>query len=330
MEDQMLDVLIVGAGPIGLACGIEAEKSGLTYVIIDKGTLVNSIYHYPLKMTFFSTSDKLEIGGVPFISHNPKPTRDEALEYYRRVAMSWKLNVRLYEAVEDIASFGTDTYKVTSSKKQYLVRSVVLATGFYDLPHRMNIPGEDLPKVSHYYKEAHPYFGQRLAVVGASNSAVDAALETYRKGADVTMIIRSGEIGSNVKYWVKPDIENRIKEGSIKAYFDTQILSVHPEYITIETNGKQKQLSNDFVLALTGYEPNFDFLNKIGIDIQSDEKCVPVHNPATMETNRPNIYLAGVICGGLETNKWFIENSRVHAVDIISQIVQKKKLHSRI
>jgi len=329
MENQILDVLIVGAGPIGLACGIEAEKADLSYLIVDKGALVNSLYHYPLKMTFFSTSEKLEIGGVPFISNNPKPTRDEALEYYRRVALSWKLQIHLYEGVEDISErVHGESYTIQTSKASYFARSIVLATGFYDLPHKMNIPGEELSKVNHYYKEAHPYFGQKLVVIGASNSAVDAALETYRKGAEVTMVIRGESIGSNVKYWVKPDIENRIKEGSIHAYFNAQVLSIQEHSVTIETDGKTLVIPNDFVLALTGYEPNFDFLKKIGVNIQSDEKCVPVHNSETMETNMPNIYLAGVICGGLETNKWFIENSRVHALNIMGQIKAKKMLHS--
>lgn len=321
MSDQILDVCIVGAGPIGLACGIEAEKAGLSYVILDKGTLVNSMYNYPLKMTFFSTSEKLEIGGVPFISHNPKPTRDEALEYYRRVAMSWKLNVRLYEPVKDITASPGGHYQVTTSKAEFAAKNIVLAMGFYDLPHHMGIPGEHLPKVSHYYKEAHPYYGQRLVVIGAANSAVDAALECYRKGADVTMIVREEKISDRVKYWVKPDIENRIKEGSIKAIFKAEIKEITEASVIITVDGKKQVLDNDFVLAMTGYEPNFSFLEKIGIDIARDEKCVPLHNPDTMETNMPNIYLAGVICGGLETNKWFIENSRIHAIRIMEQII---------
>ncbi len=321
----MLDVFIIGAGPIGLACGIEAAKANLTYQIVDKGTLVNSLYNYPLGMTFFSTSNKLEIGDVPFISHNPKPTRSEALEYYRRVADKWQLKINLYEEVIDVNPLN-DFYEITTTKGAYRAINVVLAMGFYDLPHLMNIPGEDLKKVSHYYKEPHPFYGQKLAIIGAANSAVDAALECYRKGADVTMIIRGDKIGDNVKYWVKPDIENRIKEGSIKAYFNATPKSITESHIIINTNDVEVRLENDFVLAMTGYEPNFDFLEKIGINILPDDKCVPVHNTETMETNMPNIYLAGVICGGLETNKWFIENSRIHAVNIMRKIIGKSKV----
>src|SRR6187401_1312793 len=222
------DLIIIGAGPIGLACGIEAKKAGLDYVIIEKGCLVNSLYHYPLNMTFFSTSERLEIGEVPFISHNPKPTRDEALEYYRRVAMHWKMNTRLYERVDvvkrlQVEGSRLESFIVTTSKSIYEVSNVVISTGFYDIPNLMGIPGEDLPKVHHYYKEPHPYYGQKILVVGAANSAVDVALETYRKGAEVTMVVREPAIGESVKYWVKPDIENRIKEGSIKAYFNSEI-----------------------------------------------------------------------------------------------------------
>lgn len=318
-------MFIIGAGPIGLACGIEAAKANLTYQIVDKGTLVNSLYNYPLGMTFFSTSNKLEIGDVPFISHNPKPTRSEALEYYRRVADKWQLKINLYEEVIDVNPLN-DYYEITTTKGAYRAINVVLAMGFYDLPHLMNIPGEDLKKVSHYYKEPHPFYGQKLAIIGAANSAVDAALECYRKGADVTMIIRGDKIGDNVKYWVKPDIENRIKEGSIKAYFNATPKSITESHIIINTNDVEVRLENDFVLAMTGYEPNFDFLEKIGINILPDDKCVPVHNTETMETNMPNIYLAGVICGGLETNKWFIENSRIHAVNIMQKIIGKSKV----
>ena len=326
---DQLDVLIIGAGPIGLACGIEASKAGLAYTILDKGPLVHSIYNYPSKMTFFSTSEKLEIGNVPFVSIQSKPTRDEALEYYRRVALHWDLNVRLFEEVLDIKPKAQKGYEITSSKGVYEARYIILAMGFYDIPHRLNVPGEELPKVSHYYKEAHPYFKQNLAIIGAANSAVDAALESYRKGAQVTMIIRGSQIGSNVKYWAKPDIENRIKEGSIKAYFDSEVVSIQEGSITIRSaDGKFLELENDFVLALTGYQPNFEFLQKIGVRIAPDNKCIPIHDAETMETNLEGIYLAGVICGGLETNKWFIENSRIHANHIIADI--HRKLSGRI
>ncbi|WP_416867351.1 MAG: YpdA family putative bacillithiol disulfide reductase [Imperialibacter sp.] len=320
----MLDVFVIGAGPIGLACGIEAQKRDLSYVIVDKGCLVNSIYNYPANMTFFSTSDKLEIGEVPFISHNPKPTRPEALEYYRRVTSSWKLNVRLYEPVNSVEKKG-DFFVISTSKATFEARNVILATGFYDLPYLLNVPGEELPKVRHYYKEAHPYFGMKVLVIGAANSGVDVALETYRKGAkEVTMVIRDEVIGDRVKYWVKPDIENRIKEGSIKAYFKSQVVAIREKEVDIITPEGMKTLENDFVLAMTGYQPSFTFLKSMNIEVGTDDFLTPVHNPETMETNVPGIYLAGVICGGLKTNKWFIENSRVHAEVIMEGIAKKQ------
>lgn len=316
------DLIIIGAGPIGLACGIEAKKAGLKYLIIDKGCLVNSIYHYPLGMTFFSTSERLEIGGVPFISHGPKPNRFEALEYYRRVCMSWELNVKLYEAVE--SSFIKDNlHHVTTTKGKYAARSLVLALGFYDLPYLLNLPGEDLPKVKHYYDEPHPYFNQKIVVIGAANSAVDVALETWRKGAEVTMVIRESGIRDSVKYWVKPDIENRIKEGSIKAFFNSEVLRIGETSVDIKTPEGQKTLANDFVLAMTGYQPPFDFMTSLGIQFHNDEFHTPVYNEETMETNIKSLYLAGVVCGGLKTNKWFIENSRVHAGMIVADLKNK-------
>lgn len=322
---QNIDVLIIGAGPIGLACGIKAESEGLSYLIVDKGTLVNSLYHYPYGMTFFSTSDKLEIGGVPFISHNPKPTRMEALEYYRRVASSHKLNTSLYNAVKNIEKNETG-FKVITEKFDLEAESIIVATGFYDLPHKLGIPGEDLPKVSHYYKEAHPYYDMKLAIVGAANSAVDAALECYRKGAkEVTMVIREEEIRKTVKYWVKPDIENRIKEGSINAYFESEITAIRENEIDIKTPGENITIENDFVLAMTGYEPNYDFLSNMGVKKIEEPPFAPVYDTESMETNVEGIYLAGVICGGMETNKWFIENSRVHA-DMIMEHIKSKRM----
>lgn len=319
----MLDVIIVGGGPIGLACGVEAKKAGLTYIIIEKGCLVNSLYHYPLNMTFFSTSDRLEIGGVPFISHGPKPNRAEALEYYRRVCLSHQLDIRLYEKVEKIKRKDAH-FTIHTSKGTYTSRSVVLALGFYDLPYLLHVPGEDLPKVKHYYDEPHPYFGQKIVVVGAANSAVDVALETYRKGAEVTMVIREPTIRDSVKYWVKPDIENRISEGSIKAYFNSEIVSITTTSVSIKTPTGEVQRENDFVLAMTGYQPPFDFMKAAGIRFHDDEFHTPVYNEATMETSTPGLYLAGVVCGGLKTNKWFIENSRVHAEVIVSDILSKR------
>lgn len=318
----MIDVLIIGAGPIGLACGIEAKKKGLNYLIIDKGCLVNSIYNYPLNMTFFSTSDKLEIGDVPFISHGNKPNRFEALEYYRRVASSQQLDIKLYERVETIKK-EQGHFVITSNKTNYKAKAIVLSTGFYDYPYMMNVPGEDLPKVRHYYDEPHPYFRQKIIVVGAANSAVDVALETYRKGADVTMVVREPEIRESVKYWVRPDIENRIKEGSIKAYFNSSISKIAEHQVTVKTPDGVIDIENDFVLAMTGYEPNFSMMESIGIDFQNDEFKTPIYSETTNESNVPGAYLAGVVCGGLKTNKWFIENSRVHAINIMEDITKK-------
>jgi thioredoxin reductase (NADPH) len=314
--NTLLDFIIIGAGPIGLTCGIACEQKGLTYQIIEKGTLVNSLYNYPLNMTFFSTSEKLEIGNVPFISHNPKPTRAEALEYYRRVAMHWKLKVRLFEKVRDVTR-AENTFFVRTDKAVFQSRAIIISTGFYDLPNLLNIPGEKLPKVHHYYREPHLYYGQKIVVIGAANSAVDVALETWRKGAEVTMVIREKEIGENVKYWVRPDIQNRIKAGDITAYFESKLTEVRENEVEIQTPEGKKTLPNDFVLAMTGYLPDFGLLTQMGVEIGEDEMKTPVHNTETMETNMPGIYLAGVICGGMQTNKWFIENSRDHADKIM-------------
>ena len=322
--EQKVEILIIGAGPIGLACGIEAEKAGISYVIVDKGCLVNSLYHYPKNMTFFSTSDRLEIGEVPFISHNPKPTRAEALEYYRRVASSWKLKTQLYERI-DAVSKQDNTFIVQSNKTTYQATKIVIATGFYDLPYPLNVPGENLPKVKHYYNEPHPYYDMNVAVVGAANSAVDVALEVYRKGArSVTMVVREKEINPRVKYWVRPDIENRIKEESIKAYFESNIIKIEEQTIDIKTPDEQLTIENDFVLAMTGYQPDFSFLESIGVEIGTDDFKTPVYDANSMETNVSGVYLAGVICGGLKTNAWFIENSREHAEIIINHISNQK------
>lgn len=316
-------MLIIGGGPIGLACGLEAKAAGLSYVIIEKGPLVNSLYNYPSNMTFFSTSERLEIGGVPFVSNNPKPTRAEALEYYRRIAMSNQLHIRLFEEVQDVQR-KEGIYRVRTSKGSYKAVHVILATGFYDIPNKLNIKGEDLPKVRHYYKDPHFYAGQRVIVVGANNSAVDAALETFRKGAEVTMVIRGSEIGKRVKYWVKPDIENRIKDGEIKAFFNSTLKEIRETEADILTPGGLVTIENDFVLSMTGYQPNFDFLRKIGIQLSDDEKLYPTYLPESMESNMPNLYLAGVVCGGMDTHIWFIENSREHAPAIIRKILEKQ------
>lgn len=316
---ETYDILIIGAGPIGLACGLAAQKAGLNYLIIEKGCLTNSLYNYPLYMTFFSTSEKLEIGGVPFVSISAKPIRPEALEYYRRVAVSNHLNTHLFEAVETIKQTN-GSYTVTTTNTSYTTKHVIIATGFYDIPNMLNIPGEHLPKVNHYYKDPHFYAMQKVLVIGANNSSVDAALETYRKGAAVTMVIREEGIGKRVKYWVKPDIENRISEGSIKAYTHSTVQAIREHEVDILTPDGIITLENDFVLALTGYQPNFSFLEKAGIKLSEDEKKHPSYNPDTMETNIPGIYLAGVVCGGMDTHVWFIENSRDHADKIIAHI----------
>lgn len=319
-----VDVLIIGGGPIGLACGIACQKNGLTHQIIEKGALVNSIYHYPVNMTFFSTSDRLEIGDVPFISHNPKPTRQEALEYYRRVALHWKLNISLFDEVRRVERL-TEGFSVHTAKSDYQAKYVIIATGFYDIPNLLNIPGESLDKVHHYYRDPHIYFGQKIVVVGAANSAVDVAMETWRKGADVTMVIRDQQIRESVKYWIRPDIENRINEGSIKAYFNANLVGIRENEVEIETaEGKHHVIPNDYVLAMTGYLPDFSFLHSMGIEIGGDEFRTPIHDPATMKTNVEGLYLAGVICGGLKTNKWFIENSREHADLIMADIINQR------
>lgn len=318
-----LDIVIVGGGPIGIACGLEAQKKGLTYVIIEKGPIVNSLFNYPVNMQFFSSSEKLEIDEIPFISKEAKPKRDEALEYYRRIVTSNKLNIHLFERVESVVK-QDDVFAVTTTKSNYVSNNVIIATGFYDIPNKLNIPGEELPKVSHYYKDPHFYAGQKLAVIGASNSAIDAALECYRKGAEVSLIIRGPEVGQRVKYWVRPDIINRIEEGSIKAYYNTNVTEIKDEEITLNSPEGTRSLPNDFVLALTGYKPNFKFLEKLGIQLSDDEKRLPAYDPDTMESNVEGLYLAGVICGGMETHKWFIENSRVHAKIIAQHILDSR------
>ncbi|MDF2553345.1 MAG: ypdA [Chryseobacterium sp.] len=319
---EILDILIIGAGPIGLNCALEARKNNLSYLIIEKGTIVNSLYNYPLYMRFFSTAEKLEINEIPFISAAPKPGRQEALEYYQGIARQKKLNINLYEKVLNVSK-REEIFEIKTSKSKYLAKNVIISTGFYDIPNLMNIPGEDLSKVQHYYTEPYPYAKQKIVVVGSSNSSVDAALETYRKGAEVTMIIRHSEISENVKYWVKPDIENRINEGSIKAHFNSELLEIKENSVIFKNeHGETQEIANDFVLAMTGYLPDFDFLKNSGIDLQGD--CLnPVYNPETMESNISNLYLAGVVCGGKDTHLWFIENSRIHAEMIVRDILSK-------
>jgi thioredoxin reductase (NADPH) len=325
-------VIIIGGGPIGLACAIEAQKAGLEYLILEKGCLVNSLYNYPVNMTFFSTSERLEIGDVPFVSNNAKPTRPEALEYYRRVALAYHVNIHLFEEVVLVQSreSGVESqnhlqsmFNVVTDKSSYTANHIIIATGFYDIPYLLNVPGEDLPKITHYYKEPHLYAFQKVIVIGAQNSAVDAALETWRKGAEVTMIIREEQIGERVKYWVRPDIVNRIKEGSIKAYFNSSVKEIRQHEVVIETPDETITLENDRVIAMTGYKPNLDFLKKTGIHLSEDDIMCPSINDDTHESNVKNIFLAGVICGGMNTHRLFIENSREHAEKIIRTIKER-------
>jgi len=317
------DVIIIGGGPIGLACAIECHQAGLSYVVLEKGCLVNSLYNYPTTMTFFSTSERLEIGGVPFVSISAKPTRSEALEYYRRVTQNKTLNVRLFEEVQSVEKV-ENSYQTTTKKSKYESEYLILATGFYDIPNTLGIEGENLPKVTHYYKDPHFYAFQKILVVGSNNSAVDVALETWRKGAQVTMVIREQEIGKSVKYWVRPDIENRIAEGSIKAYFGSEISKITENSVIISTEESEISIENDWVLAMTGYKPNLPFLEKLGIKLSEDEQRKPEYNQTTMETNLPNVFIAGVICGGMDTRSLFIENSRVHAELIVRRILEKE------
>ncbi len=329
-------IIVIGGGPIGLACGIEAKNAGIEYLIIEKGCLVNSLFHYPENMTFFSTSERLEIGGIPFVSKNARPSKPEALEYYRRVAQAEKINIHLFEKVKEIKRQNSKDNKqnggekhpdtnfiVTTDKDQYTASSVIIATGFYDIPYLLNVPGEGLPKVTHYFKDPHFYAFQKVIVVGASNSAVDAALETWRKGTEVTMVVRGNSIGERVKYWVKPDIENRISEGSIKAYFNSAIEEIREKEVLIKTPEGMISLENDWVIAMTGYQPDLDFLRKTGVHLSTDGVMKPEVDETTYQTNIPDLYLAGVICGGLNTHRLFIENSREHAEKIIKAFCEK-------
>jgi thioredoxin reductase (NADPH) len=322
MTESTYDLIIVGGGPIGLACAIEAQKKNLKYVVIEKGAIVNSIFNYPLYMTFFSTAERLEIGEIPFNCLAPKPGRQEAFEYYRNIHRYFKFNIHLFEKVLDIQKNG-ELFNIATNKQNYQTNNVIIATGFYDIPIEMNVLGENLPKVRHYYKEAHEYSFRKVLVVGANNSSVDAALECWRKGAEVTMVIRKNEINSRVKYWVKPDIENRIAEGSIKAYFESNITEIREHEVDIQTANGKITIENDFVLALTGYKPDLSFLERMGIQLSNDELKIPIYNPETMETNVEGVFLAGVVCGGMQTHKWFIENSRIHANLIVDYISSK-------
>ncbi|MEO6187864.1 MAG: YpdA family putative bacillithiol disulfide reductase [Ginsengibacter sp.] len=328
MDDNLYDVIIIGGGPIGLACGIEAKNASLKYLILEKGALVNSLYNYPVNMTFFSTSERLEIGKVPFVSNSAKPTRSESLEYYRRVAAAYELNIHLFEKLIDVQKNSAGEFSVTTSKGSYQSKNIIIASGFYDIPYLLNVPGEELAKVKHYYDDPHFYAFQNVLVVGAANSAVDAALETWRKGAQVTIVIRGDKISERVKYWVKPDIENRIQENSITAYFNSSISEIRENEVDIKTPDGIVTIENDWVLAMTGYQPDLSFLRKLGIRLSADVICKPEYNEKNYESNVQGIYLAGVICGGMNTHRLFIENSREHAEKIIKDIGRKKGVHS--
>jgi thioredoxin reductase (NADPH) len=322
LADSHYDLLILGAGPIGLACGIEAKKAGLNYLILEKGALCNSIYNYPVNMTFFSTSERLELAGIPFMSAGAKPTRTEALEYYRRIYFLFDLKVNLYEEVKTLKK-EEGIFHIHTSKGAYTSSKIILATGFYDLPNLMNVPGEELPKVLHYYKEPWPFVGQKVLVVGGANSAVDAALECWRKGAQVRMALLGEEVDENVKYWVRPDIMNRIKEGSIQAIKNSKVVEILPTEVLLATPEGDVRLANDWVLALTGYRPNFGLLDQLGVTLSLDEKRQPCYDQTNQESNVPGVYLAGVVCGGLNTREFFIENSISHAAAIVQDILKK-------
>jgi thioredoxin reductase (NADPH) len=318
----MYDIIIIGGGPTGISCGIEATKAGLKYLILEKGVLVNSIYHFPTNMTFFSTAPKIEIGDIPFIAHQDKPTRAEALEYYRRLVFHYNLNINLGEKVENVMK-KENVFSINTSKTSYESKAVIVATGYYDLPKLIGVPGEELPKVKHYYDDAHPYIKKNVLVIGGANSACDVALELWSKGALVTMAIRDAALYKGVKYWILPNIENRIKEGSIKAYFESRVLSISTTTVKIQTPDGVMEIANDFVLAMTGYQVDYDFLKMIGIAIINDKDESPAINSDTLESNIPGLYIAGVVVSGRDTSRLFIENTRHHGAIIIKDFIDQ-------
>ena len=323
------DAVVVGSGPTGLACGIELRKRGVNTLLIEKGCVVNSLYNYPTNMVFFTTPELLEIGDIPMTSLNEKPGRTEALKYYRRVADHYKLNIHQYETVLGIhgrdGSFVVPTEDAKGDRHEYLAKKIILATGYYDVPNRLHVPGEDSAKVIHYYKEAHPYYNHDVAVIGAKNSAAIAALDLYWTGARVTLIHRGEAISDSVKYWIKPNIENRIKNGEIKGYFRSHVTEIGPDSIVLSTPEGTVILKNDFVFAMTGYRPDLKFLGDLGITLQPDT-LRPCINPETLESERPGIFLAGVIVAGMHTNEIFIENGRFHGKLIANAIEQQIKV----
>ncbi len=324
--DAWVDVLVIGAGPTGLACAIEAQKLGLKVLTIDKGCVVNSVYNYPANMIFFTTPELLEIGDIPFNTAQPKPTRQEALEYYRRVAEHYEMNIHQYEWVKTVTG-ENGAFRVTTTDRQdgihdYRARKLIVATGYYDLPNLLEVPGEDLPKVHHYYREPHPFYDSDVAVVGGKNSAAESALDLWRHGARVTLVHRHAQLHDHIKYWVRPDIENRVKSGEIPAYFSSTVQEIGPDFVLLETPGGPVRLKNDFVFALIGYHPDYDFLRAMGIEL-SEDQCRPVCDPETLESNVPGIYVAGVIVAGSRTNEIFIENGRFHGKLIADDLREK-------
>lgn len=316
-----LDVIVVGAGPTGLACAIELTKRNVRTMILEKGCLTNSLYHYPTHMTFFTTPELLEIGGIPMTSLNEKPTRTEALKYYRRVSEHYKLDIHQYELVESVS--GEDgAFVVRTPVATYTSRKIILSTGFYDVPNLLNVPGEDLPKVIHYYKEPHPFYNHDVMVVGAKNSAAIAALELFWTGARVTLVHRGAEIHKHVKYWIKPNIENRIKNGEVKAYFRSRVAEIREKSVVLDTPEGRVEVKNDFVLAMVGYSPDLTFLNANGITLEAHSQK-PRTNPHTLESERKGVYLAGVIVAGMHTNEIFIENGRFHGAQIANAIAKE-------
>jgi thioredoxin reductase (NADPH) len=316
---ELRDVVVIGAGPVGLACAIEARRRGLSARVFDKGTLVNSIFGYPTNMEFFSTPDLIEIGGIPFPVQQYKPTREDALEYYRGVAAREQIELSLYDRVDALeGERGAFTLRAASGP--HAARVAILATGFFDFANRLGVRGEDLPKVTHYYKEPYAYVGQDVAVIGARNSAAKAALDCYRRGARVTLIVRAPAVSEKVKYWIKPDLENRIKEGSIKALFNTTVQEIRRDSLLLSTPEGACEIANDWVLAMTGYHPDFDLLQRFGVTFASDAWRTPIFDETTFETARPGVYIAGTVCGGCQTGRWFIENGRFHARQIAEHI----------
>ena len=325
--EQIIDLLVIGAGPTGLACAIEAQRAGFTALLVDKGCLCNSLFHYPAHMTFFTTPELLEIGNMPLSSPNQKPNRNEALEYYRKVAEHYKLDIRQYETVERVDgsddNFTVHTIDRFGRTLQHRARKLVIATGYYDLPNYLGIPGEDLSKVKHYYHEPHPFYGLDVLVIGGKNSAAIAALDLWRHGAKVTLVHRGPHMHRHVKYWILPDINNRVKNGEIKAYFDSNVTNIAEDDVTLSTPAGPLTLANHFVFALTGYHPDFGFIERLGVTLDDANDRCPVCNPTTLESNVPGIYLAGVIVAGERTNEIFIENGRFHG-KLIAEDLQRK------